>query len=207
MEARAQARYVRVTPMKARRVIDLIRGMQASDAQDVLRFAPQAASEPVGKVLASAIANATNNHAMDARELVVAQAFVDEGPTLKRIRPRAQGRAYRVGKRTSHITVVVSDGVEVVVQPAPKATAKVESKPQAKAGAEKATQDAPEAAPAAKKAPAKKAPAKKAPAEKAPAKKSAPAAKKAAPAKKATAKKTTAKKTTAKKTTAKKEED
>ena len=202
MEARAQARYVRVTPMKARRVIDLIRGMQASDAQDVLRFAPQAASEPVGKVLASAIANATNNHAMDARELVVAQAFVDEGPTLKRIRPRAQGRAYRVGKRTSHITVVVSDGVEVVVQPAPKATAKVESKPQAKAGAEKATQDAPEAAPAAKKAPAKKAPAKKAPAKKAPAKKSAPAAKKAAPAKK-----TTAKKTTAKKTTAKKEED
>ena len=108
MEARAQARYVRVTPMKARRVIDLIRGMQAGDAQDVLRFAPQAASEPVGKVLASAIANATNNHGMQARDLVIAQAFVDEGPTLKRIRPRAQGRAYRVGKRTSHITVVVS---------------------------------------------------------------------------------------------------
>ena len=99
MEARAQARYVRVTPMKARRVIDLIRGMQAGDAQDVLRFAPQAASEPVGKVLASAIANATNNHGMQARDLVIAQAFVDEGPTLKRIRPRAQGRAYRVGKR------------------------------------------------------------------------------------------------------------
>ena len=196
MEARAQARYVRVTPMKARRVIDLIRGMQASDAQDVLRFAPQAASEPVGKVLASAIANATNNHAMDARELVVAQAFVDEGPTLKRIRPRAQGRAYRVGKRTSHITVVVSDGVEVVVKTAPKATAKAESKAQAKAGAEKATQDAPEAASAAKKAPAKKASAKKtAPAaKKAAAKKTAPAAKKAAPAKKTTAKKTTAKK-------------
>ena len=113
MEARAQARYVRVTPMKARRVIDLIRGMQAGDAQDVLRFAPQAASEPVGKVLASAIANAANNHGMQARDLVIAQAFVDEGPTLKRIRPRAQGRAYRVGKRTSHITVVVSDGVVI----------------------------------------------------------------------------------------------
>ena len=116
MEARAQARYVRVTPMKARRVIDLIRGMQAGDAQDVLRFAPQAASEPVGKVLASAIANATNNHGMDARDLVVSEAFVDEGPTLKRIRPRAQGRAFRVGKRTSHITVILSDGT-VVEQP------------------------------------------------------------------------------------------
>jgi len=123
MEARAQARYVRVTPMKARRVIDLIRGMQATDAQDVLRFAPQAASEPVGKVLASAIANATNNHGMDARDLIVTQAFVDEGPTLKRIRPRAQGRAFRVGKRTSHITVILSDGTAVTEPiPAPKAT-------------------------------------------------------------------------------------
>ena len=127
MEARAQARYVRVTPMKARRVIDLIRGMQAGDAQDVLRFAPQAASEPVGKVLASAIANAANNHGMQARDLVIAQAFVDEGPTLKRIRPRAQGRADRVGKRTSHITVVVSDGV-VIEQDVRPAKAKVTTK-------------------------------------------------------------------------------
>ncbi|HAN70534.1 MAG TPA: 50S ribosomal protein L22 [Actinobacteria bacterium] len=111
MEARAQARYVRVTPMKARRVIDLIRGMNAADAQAMLRFAPQAASEPIGKVLDSAIANATNNHAMDARTLVVSQAYVDEGPTMKRIRPRAQGRAYRIRKRSSHITVIVSDGV------------------------------------------------------------------------------------------------
>jgi large subunit ribosomal protein L22 len=109
MEARAQARYVRVTPMKARRVIDLIRGMNAADAQAMLKFAPQAASEPVGKVLDSAIANATNNHAMDPRALVVSQAYVDEGPTMKRIRPRAQGRAYRIRKRSSHITVVVSD--------------------------------------------------------------------------------------------------
>jgi large subunit ribosomal protein L22 len=111
MEARAQARYVRVTPMKARRVIDLIRGMNAADAQAVLKFAPQAASEPIGKVLDSAIANATNNHAMDARSLVVSAAYVDEGPTMKRIRPRAQGRAYRIRKRSSHITVIVSDGV------------------------------------------------------------------------------------------------
>lgn len=204
MEARAQARYVRVTPMKARRVIDLIRGMQASDAQDVLRFAPQAASEPVGKVLASAIANATNNHAMDARELVVAQAFVDEGPTLKRIRPRAQGRAYRVGKRTSHITVIVSDGTVVerdVQAPVKKAAAK-KSAP-AEETAEGSELLAKKSAPAkkstsAKKAPAKKAAAKKsAPAKKAPAKKAAAkktAAKKSAPAKKAPAKKTTAKK-------------
>ena len=174
MEARAQARYVRVTPMKARRVIDLIRGMNAGDAQAVLTFAPQAASEPIGKVLASAIANATNNYAMDARALVVSAAFVDEGPTQKRIRPRAQGRAYRIRKRSSHITVVVSDGREVVaVKPQPKTAAKEAAKgpkaPAKKAAeapaapvAKKATAKKAEAAPAAKKAPAKKAPAKKA---------------------------------------------
>ena len=149
MEARAQARYVRVTPMKARRVVDLIRGLNADDAQAVLAFAPQAASEPVGKVLASAIANAANNHAMDARSLVVSAAYVDEGPTMKRIRPRAQGRAYRVRKRSSHITVVVSDGRDVVApKPAAKPKAKAEAKPA-------------EAPVPAKKAAAKKAPAKK----------------------------------------------
>ena len=107
MEARAQARFVRVTPMKARRVVDLIRGLPAAQAQAVLRFAPQAASEPVGKVLDSAIANATNNQSLDARTLFVREAYVDEGPTMKRFQPRAQGRAYRIRKRTSHITVVV----------------------------------------------------------------------------------------------------
>jgi large subunit ribosomal protein L22 len=107
MEARAQARYVRVTPMKARRVIDLIRGLPAAEAQAILRFAPQAASEPVGKVLASAVANAENNLNLNPATLVVSQAYVDEGPTMKRFRPRAQGRAFRIRKRTSHITVVV----------------------------------------------------------------------------------------------------
>ncbi|MEV5825680.1 MULTISPECIES: 50S ribosomal protein L22 [Actinomadura] len=107
MEARAQARYIRVTPRKARRVVDLIRGLPAAEAQAVLRFAPQAASEPVGKVLASAIANAEHNFKLDSDTLVVSRAWVDEGPTLKRFRPRAQGRAYRINKRTSHITVVV----------------------------------------------------------------------------------------------------
>ena len=109
MEARAQARYVRVTPMKARRVLDLIRGLPVAEAQAILRFAPQGASEPVGKVLDSAVANASNNHQLDPARLVVAEAYVDEGPTMKRFRPRAQGRAYRIRKRTSHITVVVSE--------------------------------------------------------------------------------------------------
>jgi large subunit ribosomal protein L22 len=164
MEARAQARYVRVTPMKARRVIDLIRGMNAADAQAVLRFAPQAASEPIGKVLDSAIANATNNHAMDARALVVSAAFVDEGPTMKRIRPRAQGRAYRIRKRSSHITVIVSDGtVQAPVakaKPAPKAAEKPAPKAAEKPAATKAP--AKKAADTADKPVAKKATAKKA---------------------------------------------
>ena len=111
MEARAQARNVSVSPTKARRVVDLIRGLPAGDAQTVLEFAPQAASVPVGKVVASAVANAVNNHDMMAGDLFISAAYVDEGPTMKRIRPRAQGRAYRIRKRTSHITVVVSDEI------------------------------------------------------------------------------------------------
>jgi large subunit ribosomal protein L22 len=113
MEAKAQARYVRVTPQKARRVVDLIRGQQATEATAVLQFAPQAASDPIRKVLQSAIANARvkadkASEAFDERDLVVQAAYVDEGPTMKRFRPRAQGRAYRIKKRTSHITVVVA---------------------------------------------------------------------------------------------------
>jgi len=112
MEARAQARNVSTSASKARRVVDLIRGMPAQEAHVLLQFAPQGASEPVGKALDSAVANAVNNHNMFADDLVVSRIFVDEGPTLKRIRPRAQGRAYRVRKRTCHITVVVSDDVD-----------------------------------------------------------------------------------------------
>jgi large subunit ribosomal protein L22 len=122
MEARAQARFIRVTPMKARRVVDLIRGLPAAEAQAVLRFAPQAASEPVGKVLASAIANAEHNFKLDTDTLVVSSAWVDEGPTLKRFRPRAQGRAYRINKRTSHITVVVAPQDEVAAAGGKKKT-------------------------------------------------------------------------------------
>jgi len=111
MGTRAQARFVRVTPRKARRVVDLIRGLPADEAQAVLRFAPQSASEPVGKVLDSAIANAEHNDKLDRENLTIEGAWVDEGPTLKRIRPRGFGRAFRVTKRTSHITVVVADSV------------------------------------------------------------------------------------------------
>jgi large subunit ribosomal protein L22 len=93
--------------MKVRRVVELIKGRNASEALAVLQFAPQAASEPVAKVLASAMANAENNLSLDPDTLWVAVAYVDEGPTLKRFRPRAQGRAYRIRKRTSHITIEV----------------------------------------------------------------------------------------------------
>jgi large subunit ribosomal protein L22 len=113
MEAMAKARFVRVTPMKARRVVDLVRGKKADEAVAVLKFAPQAAAEPVLKVVQSAIANARvkadrASERLDERDLVVTTAFVDEGPTLKRFRPRAQGRAGRILKRTSHITIVVA---------------------------------------------------------------------------------------------------
>ncbi|WP_141850283.1 50S ribosomal protein L22 [Lapillicoccus jejuensis] len=113
MSAQASARHVRVTPMKARRVVDLIRGKAATEAVATLRFAPQSAAEPVRKVVESAIANARvkadrDSVAFDERRLVIEAAYVDEGPTMKRFRPRAQGRASRINKRTSHITVVVA---------------------------------------------------------------------------------------------------
>jgi large subunit ribosomal protein L22 len=103
----AKASHVRVTPMKARRVIDLIRSRPAKQALAELKFQPQAAAEPIAKVLASAIANAEHNFSLDPETLVISRAYVDEGPTMKRFRPRAQGRAYRIRKRTSHITIEV----------------------------------------------------------------------------------------------------
>ncbi|WP_197382440.1 50S ribosomal protein L22 [Mycolicibacterium mengxianglii] len=105
--ASAVARFVRISPTKARRVIDLVRGKSVAEALDILRWAPQSASEPVAKVIASAAANAQNNEGLDPDTLVVATVYADEGPTAKRIRPRAQGRAFRIRKRTSHITVIV----------------------------------------------------------------------------------------------------
>jgi large subunit ribosomal protein L22 len=113
MEAFARVRHIRVTPMKARRVVNLIRGKQASEAMAILKFAPQQASEPIFKLVQAAVANAKvkavkDNLAIDEEDLVVARAFVDEGTTLKRFMPRAQGRAFKILKRTSHITIVVA---------------------------------------------------------------------------------------------------
>ena len=105
--ARAVARHVRISPNKARRVVNLVRGLPAKEALTVLQFAPQAASETVYKVLESAVANAEGTEDLDRATLVVTKATVDQGPTMKRWRPRAQGRATRILKRTSHITLVV----------------------------------------------------------------------------------------------------
>ncbi len=108
MEARAIARYVRIAPRKVRLVVDQIRGKNIAEARTILAFSERSAAETVAKVLNSAVANAENNYGMRAENLIVKATFVDEGPTLKRIRPRAKGSASRINKRTSHITVVVA---------------------------------------------------------------------------------------------------
>jgi large subunit ribosomal protein L22 len=136
---------VGISPTKARRVVNLVRGLPAQQALTVLQFAPQAASEQVYKVLASAIANAENNERLDPDALLVSEAFVDEGPTLKRFRPRAQGRAYRIRKRTCHITVVV-EAVQVSAQARQAAKAVAPAK-KAAAPAKKAAKKATPAAP------------------------------------------------------------
>jgi large subunit ribosomal protein L22 len=171
--ARASARYVRISPNKARRVVNLVRGLPAREALTVLQFAPQAASEQVYKVLASAIANAENNERLDPDALLVSEAFVDEGPQMKRFRPRAQGRAYRIRKRTCHITIAV-EAVAPAARPAKKAAPAAKAAPAKATKATKATKaakatEATEADAAAEttdatatEAPAKKAPAKKA---------------------------------------------
>jgi large subunit ribosomal protein L22 len=175
--ATAVARFVRMSPTKARRVIDLVRGKSVTEALDILRWAPQEASEPVAKVIASAAANAQNNEGLDPSTLVVATIYADGGPTAKRIRPRAQGRAFRIRKRTSHITVIVESrpsreerggrsagsararraqgSKAAAAKKAPATKAAVETTAPEKAAAKKAPEKA-----AAKKAPAKKAAAK-----------------------------------------------
>jgi len=109
MEAKAHLRYVRITPRKARLVLDLIRGKQVGEAISILRHTPRGASPVIEKLLNSAIANATNNYNMNPENLVISQAYANEGPTMKRIQPRAQGRAFSILKRTSHITLVVKE--------------------------------------------------------------------------------------------------
>lgn len=116
MEAKATARYVRVAPNKVRQVVRHLKGLRIEEARTMLAFSPKGAAEHVLKTLNSAVANAEHNLDLDADDLVVTKAFVDEGPTLRRFRPRAMGRAYRIRKRTSHITVTVGT-------PAPARTA------------------------------------------------------------------------------------
>ncbi|MFV1969611.1 MAG: 50S ribosomal protein L22 [Acidimicrobiia bacterium] len=113
MNARAQAKHVRQSPYKVRRVLDLVRGLPVDEARVVLDFTNRKAADTIKKVLDSAIANAEHNFALDAEELYVQEAYADEGPTLKRWRPRARGRATKIRKRTSHITIVVADEEEV----------------------------------------------------------------------------------------------
>ena len=174
-EAIATARFIRMSPTKARQVVDLIRGRHVDEARQMLAFTHRAATLPVRKVLDSAIANAEHNRSLPADELVVARAWVDEGPTLRRFRPRAMGRATRINKRTCHISVVVGR---------PEDEVSVE-RPRRKTSRRKtsATSDT-------------KTTTRKATSPKTTGKKT---------TKKTTAKKTTAKKTTAKKTTKKEE--
>jgi large subunit ribosomal protein L22 len=116
----ASARFVRITPLKARRVVDLVRGMPVDEALPLLQFAPQAAASTVFKVLESAIANAETTEGLNRADLVISACLVDEGPTMKRWRPRAQGRATRINKRTSHITLVVQPAEVVAAKGAAK---------------------------------------------------------------------------------------
>ena len=121
MEAVARVRHIRVTPQKARRVVDMSRGKQATEAMAILKFAPQQASEPIFKLVQAAVANArvkadASNAFFDEDDLIISSAFVDEGTTLKRFQPRAQGRAFRILKRTSHITVVVATPDELAAK-------------------------------------------------------------------------------------------
>jgi large subunit ribosomal protein L22 len=109
MEAKAVARYVRIAPRKVRIVIDLIRGKNIGEALAILKFTPKAASEVVEKVLKSAVANAEHNYDMNSDKLYVAAAYADQGPTLKRVHPRSRGQAFKILKRSSHITLVVKE--------------------------------------------------------------------------------------------------
>ncbi len=109
MEATAKVTYVRIAPRKVQIVLDLIRNKPVDEAAAILKHTPKAACEPLAKLLKSAIANAENNNNMDVARLYVAECFVCQGPTLKRIRPRAQGRAFRINKKTSHISLVLKE--------------------------------------------------------------------------------------------------
>ena len=109
METRAVAKYIRITPRKVRIVLDLIRGKNVAEAFAILKFTPKAGADVVEKVLRSAVANAEKNNDMDVDKLCVKTAYADQGPTLKRIHPRSRGQAFKILKRTSHVTIVVDE--------------------------------------------------------------------------------------------------
>ncbi len=113
MEAKAVARFIRISPRKVRQVINLIKGKDVQEALTILKFTPKRSAKYIAKVLRSAVANAEHNNEMDPDNLYVANAYVDQGPTLKRFMPRAMGRADMIRKRTSHITVIVREKEEV----------------------------------------------------------------------------------------------
>ncbi len=151
MEAKARAKYIRIAPRKSRLVVDMIRGKNAAESAVILQFSTREASKAILKVLNSAVANAVVKGASGADNLFISEAFVDEGPILKRFRPRAQGRATRINKRTSHITLVLNE-IEITEPKAQKAKAPASVKDTA--GKQKPA--AKEAAPAKKKETAKK---------------------------------------------------
>ena len=200
METKAVARYIRISPRKARLVVDTIRGRDLDAARQILDFSDKGAARVVGKVLRSAAANAENNNGIAPEDLFVARAFVDEGPTLKRFRPRAMGRATRINKRTCHITVILGEREPEKLSPRRKRRKKFED---AKVETEKAVTEKAAEQPVTEEAakPLLEEPSAEATKEKATAKKSSekkPGAKKP-PAKKEVAKKPAAKKPAAKK--------
>ena len=195
-EAIATARFIRMSPTKARQVVDLIRDRHVDDARRVLQFTERAASTTVAKVLESAIANAEHNRGLPADELVVSRAWVDEGPTLRRFRPRALGRATRIRKRTCHISVVVARPAELGDGRREVATTVQQTRKRVRKATTGGTDTSVAASPKSEAAETKP---KKTSRKKTAAKKTT--------AKKTTAKKTTAKKSTAKKTTKKKKDE
>lgn len=207
-EAIATARFIRISPTKARQVVDLIRGRHVDDARRVLTFTQKAATDPVSKALESAVANAEHNRGLPGDELFVVRTWVDEGPTLRRFRPRALGRATRIRKRTCHISVVVGRPDETEAERPARRRRRGRGTAQPAGGSAEATSPQTGAAKktTAKKTTAKKTTAKKTTVKKTTAKSTAKKTTAKSTAKNTTAKKTTAKKTTARKTTKKKEE-
>lgn len=142
MNTKATAKFIRISPRKVRLVVDLVRGLSIEEARNQLTFSSKLAAKPVLKVLNSAVANAENNENVDTTAFVIKEAFVDEGPTIKRFTPRAQGRATMIRKRMSHITISVGPGESSKKEKVEKEATQVEKKPKTKKEDVKKTADA-----------------------------------------------------------------